>query len=508
MAQSGDSGATMYAGFAIVLLIALAALALFKFNLFNVSDMLSNSGDEGRGAIVRGGSDDGGADGGVVIDNGRKPFSETPPDGMNYRIIRPMPLPERVTIKKPVAGEVIEIEMCLVPQGWFMMGENDGVSSNMPKRWIWLDDYYIARTEMTNGQFYGFILADGYRKTEFWTQEGFDYMSNQVRYRGTTYIGWLPLEPTNHLWGLASPEDNDNDTLTLEVLETDGILGVDDCTVLVLPRNAEWEDYLSIDDVGDRVNVRMKFRDEWKDVDGLDIRNDKDHRLKENGFRYFTDTQGRVDISDVRSSTYYTIVAWANGDKSPPLVGKLRRSTSPYMRKGNMPVVELSWFEADACSRFFGGSLPTEAQWEKAGRSEVGNVFPWGSDLEMNFEMKDDGGTKRHTTMHANLNRWRVMPVGSFPSGASKYGVDDLVGNVSEWCRDVYLENPNWEEINPLSRGGAQDRRSERGSSTHDDDPQTAKLHNRRYSDPYSRGVDTRGFRLVLDVETALKLAK
>ena len=33
------------------------------------------------------------------------------------------------------------------------------------------------------------------------------------------------------------------------------------------------------------------------------------------------------------------------------------------------------------------------------------------------------------------------MPVGSFPLGRSAYGVDDLIGNVSEWCNDWYAFN-------------------------------------------------------------------
>jgi formylglycine-generating enzyme required for sulfatase activity len=506
MAQSGDSGATMYAGLAIVLLIALAALALFKFNLFHVGDMLANSGGDGRTTIRRGGTDDGGTGDAdqTPEDNGHFPGM---PDPAKYFVAHNKPLPKTLTVKKQVGGQTVEIEMCLVPQGWFQMGENDGVRSNMPKRWIWLDDYYIARTELTNTQFYGFILADGYRKSELWTQEGFDFITNQVRNRGTSYIGWGPLDRNRRVWGLVSPRTDKAETMTLEVLEKDGILGVSDCPVLVIPDDAKL-DYLDYDNTGDLVNVRLRYRDTWKDVNGADIRKDSDHKLKENGYLHFTDIHGRINLSGMRGSESYMLFAWANGDTSPPLMGKIRRSRSPYLRDGNIPVVALSWFEADACCHFFGGNLPTEAQWEKAGRGVDGRLFSWGNDLGMTELLKDLSGTKRYTTRLANLNRWHVMPVGSFPDGASKYGVEDLVGNVSEWCRDVYIENPDWDEKNPRGRGGAQLRRSERGSSTHDDDPQTAKLHNRRYSDPYARGIDTRGFRLVLDPKTALDMAK
>jgi iron(II)-dependent oxidoreductase len=167
----------------------------------------------------------------------------------------------------------------------------------------------------------------------------------------------------------------------------------------------------------------------------------------------------------------------------------------------------MSWFEADACCRYFDGSLPSEAQWEKAGRGEDGRLFPWGDELQMDQPLPIGTGN-RLTTPHANLNRREVQVVGGYPSGISPYGVMDLVGNVSEWCRDVYKEVPDFSERNPVQAGGTTERRVERGSSTEDDDPQIVKLHNRRSSDPYARLASTRGFRMVMDVETALKLGR
>lgn len=34
------------------------------------------------------------------------------------------------------------------------------------------------------------------------------------------------------------------------------------------------------------------------------------------------------------------------------------------------------------------------------------------------------------------------MPVGSFPEGASPYGVEDMIGNVWEWVNDYYRSYP------------------------------------------------------------------
>ncbi|MCB9894336.1 MAG: SUMF1/EgtB/PvdO family nonheme iron enzyme [Planctomycetes bacterium] len=485
----------MYAGIAVILLIAIGALALFKFNLFNASDWLIANEEGGRGTIPRNPSDDGGTDGREVSPTGDI-WNSIMPDAAKYQVAHERPLPERLTYTKNIGSYSVDIELRLVPQGWFIMGENDGVRSNMPKRWIWLDDYYISVDEFTNDQFYGFILADGYRTKQWWSQEGYDYISSQGSVRGSPYVGWTALDNAKRLWALASPRE----ALTLEVLDKDLQFGARDVKVLALPDNGGWSSYLTFDRAAR--TVRLRYREDWTDVNGRDLPTYPDHDLVKEGYLLTTGADGRVDISGLSANTRYSIVAWADGDTSEPLFGEIRRSRASYLRAPKMPTTGVSWFEADACCRFFDGNLPSEAQWEKAGRGTDGRLFPWGNELEMNSPMPNG----RMTTLRANLNRLQVEETGSIPDGASPYGVRDLVGNVSEWCRDVYAETPSWSEKNPINKGGPKERRSERGSSTHDDDVQTAKLHNRRSSDPYTRGVQTRGFRIVLDAETALKL--
>jgi formylglycine-generating enzyme required for sulfatase activity len=57
-----------------------------------------------------------------------------------------------------------------------------------------------------------------------------------------------------------------------------------------------------------------------------------------------------------------------------------------------------------------------------------------------------------------------TSPVGSFPNGASRYGVQDVVGNVWEWVSDYYAEYPAGDQLDPqgpstgderVIRGGA-----------------------------------------------------
>jgi hypothetical protein len=104
----------------------------------------------------------------------------------------------------------------------------------------------------------------------------------------------------------------------------------------------------------------------------------------------------------------------------------------------NFPAVYLDWFDAYAFARWKGRRLPTELEWEKAGRGADGRRYPWGTDMIANA---------------ANL--LGVLPsgpgwteVGVWKLDRSPYGVCDMAGNVSEWTASDDGQG------NPVVRGG------------------------------------------------------
>lgn len=131
-----------------------------------------------------------------------------------------------------------------------------------------------------------------------------------------------------------------------------------------------------------------------------------------------------------------------------------------YPQKSEHPITNVSWYDAMVFCRWASDltekqvRLPTEAEWEKAARSNDGRIYPWGDEFDPTrlncVENKGSGTT----------------PVDKFPTGASPCGALDMAGNVWEWVSDWYkpdfyqtpaVPNPEGPEVGHYKalRGGA-----------------------------------------------------
>jgi formylglycine-generating enzyme required for sulfatase activity len=219
-----------------------------------------------------------------------------------------------------------------------------------------------------------------------------------------------------------------------------------------------------------------------------------------------------VEAGGYREQRHWTKAGWKWKERE----GRTEpRDYSEPFNLPNHPVVEATWYEAVAFCRWLqeqvanGKSqianhgwrvwhdgqvkicrvelqnvtirLLSEAEWEKAARGTDGRRFPWGNEADPNRANYDETGIGT------------TSAVGCFPGGASPYGVEDLSGNVWEWCAT------KWE-------GDYQDYRGD--NSLEGDDPRVLRggaffngLRRVRCAARYRRNPRNRfrcsGFRLV-----------
>lgn len=180
--------------------------------------------------------------------------------------------------------------------------------------------------------------------------------------------------------------------------------------------------------------------------------------------RQVTMTRGYwIDKVEVTNGMYLRCVQ--AGACNPPrtFASSSRPSYFNNPQFDNYPVIGVTWDDAAAYCAWAGRRLPTEAEWEYAARGTDFRIYPWGSD--------------HPTAQHANFNFLvrDTMPVGSYPLGASPWGVLDMAGNVWEWVQDYYVQNfyeiaGNQDPLGPLAPASAQagELRVVRGGSWQD----------------------------------------
>lgn len=136
------------------------------------------------------------------------------------------------------------------------------------------------------------------------------------------------------------------------------------------------------------------------------------------------------------------------------------------------PVDNVSWFEAMAFCRALSARtgrfylLPSEAQWEYACRA--GTVAPFYCGDTITTDLANYRGDHTYASEPRGVYRHGTTDVGSFPPNG--FGLYDMLGNVWEWCADLWHDNYSTapDDDRPWDRGADRDYRVVRGGSWHD----------------------------------------
>ncbi len=145
-----------------------------------------------------------------------------------------------------------------------------------------------------------------------------------------------------------------------------------------------------------------------------------------------------MDQLEVTNAMYALCVQ--AGGCTPPQSFKSQRRPSYFDNPEfkDYPVIYVTWGQARTYCEWAGRWLPTEAEWERAGRGDDFRTFPWG-------EAKADGLLANFNMLVGDTSR-----AGTYPAGASPFGVLDLAGNVAEWVSDFYTSSyANAGTLNP-----------------------------------------------------------
>jgi len=195
-----------------------------------------------------------------------------------------------------------------------------------------------------------------------------------------------------------------------------------------------------------------------------------------------------MDRTEVTNAEYAQFVRDTN--HAPP---EHWGSVKPPVGQESLPVSNISYDDAVVFAEWRSKRdnvpyrLPTEEEWEYAARNgDKDNLYPWGNTWQ----------SGRAATQESGVGA--AQPVGTYPQGMDRWGVQDLVGNVWEWTSSkVSLYKGNPARLPALQEGWIVIRGGCYASLTKGDQPVSSTLRNwepPNFKNPFL------GFRLVRSV--------
>jgi formylglycine-generating enzyme required for sulfatase activity len=157
-------------------------------------------------------------------------------------------------------------------------------------------------------------------------------------------------------------------------------------------------------------------------------------------FKNFVDAAGYLP-----SDTFNFLKHWINNQ--------------PKKGEENFPVINISYEDARAYAAWAGKRLPTEAEWQYAGQTADGRIWPWGNmvkqkgvaqkNISTTLTLVDYGVPDQ---LFCNTGNGKLYPVGKFKKGVNPNRLYDLVGAVWQMTNDWY-QNDSYEYI--ILKGGS-----------------------------------------------------
>lgn len=162
--------------------------------------------------------------------------------------------------------------------------------------------------------------------------------------------------------------------------------------------------------------------------------------------------------------------------------------SSGAFKASSNPRDNVNWFEAKAFCESRNARLPTEVEWEYAGRGPDNLVYPWGNDYN------------GRNVVDLNSSTGKSAAVGSRPNGVSWVGAFDLSGNLWEWVSSIRQPYPYVADASRENNEDTKSYRAMRGGSWKTPNHERTRLSFRSYADSVTR-EDWLGFRCVRDFQ-------
>lgn len=158
--------------------------------------------------------------------------------------------------------------------------------------------------------------------------------------------------------------------------------------------------------------------------------------------------------TEVTVAAYKHFVA-AKGMQMPSEPSSSGKQLNPGWADGSMPMVDVTWYDAQSYCEWAGGRLPAESEWEYAARA--GTTPARYGDPEAIAWFADNSG-KQHLDSGRLANDDRLSVMSTLNSNGNDmhhagmkrpnaFGLYDVLGNVWEWVNDGY--DPEYYQSSP-----------------------------------------------------------